>query len=140
MKTPRPNLELKEQPIEEVQGFIPLAFEDTPVLAPGASFTMFAQYEIGLKGPYLFRFTNPSGVRVSHIKCGTYALEGNNLGLDAETLIANTETSQLGDQFFPIDGPTLYVGNRFTVTVVNTSGTERKISLTIYARRATPIA
>jgi hypothetical protein len=135
MKTPQASVALKEQPIETVQGWVPVPFEESPMIAAGASYTMQEQHHIALKGPYLFRFSNPEGVRVQAIKVGNYALEGNDSGIDAATLIANTDTSQIGDQFFPIDGPMLEIGSRFTVTVVNTSGVPRKINLTIYALR-----
>lgn len=136
MKNPQAAVKLAEKPIETVQGWIPIPFDDSPVMAPSSSHTLQAEINFAVKGPYLFRFTNPQGVRVAAITVGNYHLEGNDQPYDAEMLIANTESKQLGDQFFPIDGPTFELGNRFKVTVMNTSGIARKIGLVVYAQRA----
>jgi len=136
MKTPKANLALKEQPVEEVEGFVPIPFPETPALAAGAQYEMTAGMHIALKGPYLFRFVDPEGLRVSSLRCGNYALDGNDTPFDAQALIASTDSFSIGDQFFPIDGPTLEVGQAFRVTVFNGSGRPRKVSLVVYAKRA----
>jgi hypothetical protein len=134
MKTPKASVSLVEKAVETIQGWVPIPFTESPPMSPGSSYTLQADLQTCVKGPYLFRFDDPQGVRVASINAGNCEIEGSLNPFDAALLIANTESAEIGDQFFPIDGPSLAPGNRFKVMVMNVSGRKRKIGLVVYAQ------